>query len=135
MSYTATLNTLAQTLRQLHKALVEAEARNYGPAEGPYQLLQLLAYDPHFAWLHCLSEVMVDIDELGDAQEPVTDAQARATREVIELLVGPRAPARPAFRERYIVLMQQSPEVVMAHAELRNVLATLPRSAPTDHPE
>src|SRR5213082_4072996 len=58
----------ASALREVHRALVEATRASYerdvGPAGGPGQMLKLLTEDPYFAWLHPMSELIVDLDSL-----------------------------------------------------------------------
>lgn len=126
-----TLDELSSALRRLHKALLEAEAENFGPISDPFQLLNLVTHHEHFAWLHSLSELMVDLDELRESDEPIDVTQAGALRVIIEDLVGPRAPSPPRFRARYLTLLQQSPAIAMAHGDLRRVLDKLPD---TDEP-
>ncbi|HET7306463.1 MAG TPA: hypothetical protein VFK24_01425 [Gammaproteobacteria bacterium] len=124
--YKSVLNDLSVVLRHLHKALLDKEAENFGPVSGPYQLLNLVANHEHFAWLRHLSELMVDIDERRDEEEPVDADRAAAFRLAIESLVGPHEVSAPRFRERYTVLLQQSPAAAMAHGDLRRVLDALP---------
>lgn len=126
--YKPALNDLSAILRRLHKALLDKEAENFGPVSGPYQLLNLVANHEHFAWLRHLSELMVDIDERRDAEEPVDAEQAAAVRLAIEGLVGPREASAADFRERYATLLQQSPTAAMAHGDLRRLLSALPES-------
>ncbi len=120
------LADLAGVLRRLHRALIEAEAERFGPISGPFQFLNLVTNHPHFAWLHGLSELMVELDELLDSSEAIDRAQATAYRVTIEGLVGPRAPTQPDFRKHYLALLQQSPAAAMAHGDLRRVLEKLP---------
>jgi hypothetical protein len=129
MNLEKSLNDLSSVLHCLHKALIEIEAENFGPINGPFQLLNLVIHHSHFAWLHSLSALMVDLDELREDVESVDPAQAAMLRSTIEHLVGPRTPSPPQFRERYIALLQQSPKVTIAHAELRRVLDWFPNMA------
>jgi hypothetical protein len=129
MNLEESLNDLSSVLRRLHKALLEAEAENFGPISGPFQLLNLVTYHQHFAWLHSLSELMVDLDELREDIKPVDADQAAVLRTTIERLVGPRAPSQPQFRERYVTLLQQSSMAAMVHGDLRRVLDKFPESS------
>lgn len=124
--YKPLLAELAAILRRLHKALLDAEAKNFGPVSSSYQLLNLVANHEHFAWLRHLSELMVDIDERRAAGEPVDAEQASAFRLALESLIGPREAPAPQFRERYTTLLQQSPAAAMAHGDLRRLLEQLP---------
>jgi hypothetical protein len=120
------LDQLSSVLRQLHKALMHAEAQWFGPISGPYQLLTLVVQHPHFAWLHALSELMVELEELAASEGPITAHEVAPYKAAIEELVGPRKASRPDFRSRYLGLIQSSPDVAMAHGALRRVLARLP---------
>lgn len=115
---------LAAVLRRLHKALLDAEAERFGPIAGPFELLGLALNHEQFAWLRSLSELMVELDEVRDADAPY-EARLAAFRVAVEELVGPRPPGRPQFRERYAEMLQR-PEVAMAHGDLRRVLEKLP---------
>jgi hypothetical protein len=130
----ALMNDISGELRRLHKALIEFEAEDFGLPGDPFQLLNLVVNHPHFAWLHALSELMVEMDASIDSDEIIDLNTAAAFKVMIETLIGPRAPSNPLFRERYMVLLQQSPAVVMAHGELRRVLDKIPsRSSDETH--
>ena len=66
----------------MHKALLEDARIRYereqGRIEGSGALLRLVLNDPWFAWLHPLSGLVVQIDELLAADEP-TAARWRHT--------------------------------------------------------
>jgi hypothetical protein len=130
----ALMNDISGELRRLHKALIEFEAEDFGLPGDPFQLLNLVVNHPHFAWLHALSELMVEIDASIDSDEIIDLNTAAAFKVMIETLIGPRAPSNPLVRERYMALLQQSPAVVMAHGELRRVLDKIPsRSSDETH--
>ena len=117
------LRTLNRGLLQLHSVLLERERRVYESRRGPvapYELLHLLINDQEFAWLRSLSGLMARIDEVVDAGEPVTaDDASAAFREAHRLLKsGESGP----FQDRYRDALQESPDVVMAHARVSAVL-------------
>jgi hypothetical protein len=122
------LDQLSHALRPLHKALidlVQAEyERGHGPVGGPLKLYQLVTSDPFFAWLHPMSALMAEIDELVDQKEPIARDAAEAIRAALENLVsdGGRAPRAESFVARYLAVLQSSPEVVMLHARVRRLL-------------
>ncbi len=107
-------------LLQLHKILLEYQRhvweRTGGPIENSYQLLNLVLHDPYFAWLHQLSELVVQMDEWQDAEEATEDAAA-ALLEQARTLVAP-AETGDEFHQKYFEAMQQSPDVVLAHSEV-----------------
>jgi hypothetical protein len=127
----ARLDELSHTLRPLHKLLVDVVQAEYeranGPIGGPVRLFQLLTGDEFFLWLHPMSALMAEIDELSDAKEPVEPEAVKALRTTLEALVGDggRVPAPGTFVARYLDILQSDPRVVMAHARMRRVLDRL----------
>ena len=86
----------------------------------PHALLQLLLHDEQFAWLRSLSRLMADIDGLVDSDEPVAaDAADVFFRQTDWLL---KSGDSGAFHAKYVHALQDSPEVVMAHAEISKLL-------------
>ena len=128
-------NDLARALRELHRALMERARRDYesehGAALNPGQLLKLLTTDAQFAWLRGLSELMVDIDIVRDAEQAVMDELASAVRGAIEHLLS--APEESSeFAKRYWPYVQDDPYVAMTHAEVKRVLSPWPRPRESD---
>jgi hypothetical protein len=119
------LVSVRQTLLPLHKTLLEFERlayeREQGKISNSYAFLQLVMSDPWFAWLRQLSELIVEMDELLASREPVNESTALALIEQSRLLLTPNE-SGPEFQRKYFVAMQQSPEVVLAHAEFARVL-------------
>jgi hypothetical protein len=125
------LDGVTHALRPLHKALVDLVAADYekrhGRIGGPVRLFQLLTTDPFFAWLHPMSALMAEIDELYDQKEPIEPPSIAAVRTTLESLIGNRGqePSPDSFVSRYLEILQNHPEVVMAHARLRGALDRL----------
>lgn len=119
------LNELRLKLLRLHKLLLEMERSTYEQRQGKVskgQLLQLLIGHEQFAWLHQLSEIVVQIDELLDADEPAT-AEAIATFLVdVRTLLTPNAEGN-AFAMKYDAAFQSNPDVILAHADIVTLLA------------
>ena len=104
-----------------HKALVDAERERYermhGRVDNPHQMLHLVIQDPWFAWLRPISAVIVQADERLADDAPLQMAEARDLGgEVRRLLAGEGAAA--SFRDTYHRLLQESPDVVLAHGRL-----------------
>jgi hypothetical protein len=122
------LDQLSHSLRPLHKSLldvVQAEyERGHGPVGGPLKLYQLVTSDPFFAWLHPMSALMAEIDELVDQEEPIGLEAAAAIRAALENLVGDRgqSPVAGSFVARYLAVLQSEPKVVLLHAQMRKRL-------------
>src|SRR5579864_8007725 len=74
------LTDLRNGLLHLHKCLLDSESATYdhdvARITSKGQLLSLVLHDPYFAWLHELSELVVQIDELLEAEEPPTVSDA-----------------------------------------------------------
>ncbi|HKP45059.1 MAG TPA: hypothetical protein VJT50_00540 [Pyrinomonadaceae bacterium] len=119
------MTEVRQALLRLHKSLLDFERdgyeRQHGRINNSYEFLNLVMNDPWFAWLRRLSELIVQIDEALDAREPVTEVTASALIEEARLLLVPNE-AGSEFQQKYFTSVQQSPEVVMAHAEFAKVL-------------
>ena len=124
---------VASALREVHRALVEATRASYerdvGPAGGPGQMLKLLTEDPYFAWLHPMSELIVDLDSLL-TQELLPSGTVAAVRMEIDRLT--QAGDSP-FWSRYGPTLQAEPGVVMAHGRLRRALNALPETRESLH--
>ncbi len=121
-----TLTEVRHGLLGLHKALIIAEQltfeRIYGRIDSTSQLLQLVMNDPWFTWLHPLSNMVVRIDEMVDSDEEL------AVEDVAILLTEVRALIRPSevgdgFGRSYYEALQRAPDVVMAHCEMKKLLA------------
>ncbi len=119
----AALDAVAAALRPLHKALVDvttvAWERTHGRGPGPAALFQLLIREPFFAWLRPMSGLMADLDALLDEEGPI---EGNGVRLRIEALI---TEGEHHFAVRYLEILQNEPDVVMAHAALRRALAKL----------
>jgi hypothetical protein len=118
-------------LLDLHRTLLDAVRLEYereNGRAGNAEMLQLVAYDPAFAWLRPVSELIVGLDLL-QAMPDVTERDAAAVRAEIESLLS-RGEA--GFGERYFSALQASPDLVLAHAALQRATAALPASRPQD---
>lgn len=116
---------LRRGLLGLHKALIIAEQLTYerinGRVASTGQLLQLVLNDPWFTWLHPLSQLVIRVDELLDADSDLTSA------EVDELVLEVRRLIRPSeegdgFERSYYEALQRAPDVIFAHVEVKKLL-------------
>lgn len=116
----AKLDVARDGLLSVHKALLDQEhiryEREVGPVGTPGRLLQLVISDPWFAWLHPLTELVVQIDELMAAKEPAPEGTGEALLAQAKRLLNPSAEG-DSFQQRYYLAMQASPDVVLAHGE------------------
>src|SRR2546422_8551212 len=87
------LEEIRQALLTLHKALVDSERITYeqtvGAIKSPNHFLQLLTRDPWFAWLQPLSQLIVSMDEILDAKEPLSAAVVEAQVKEASRLLAP----------------------------------------------
>src|SRR5438270_13692928 len=114
------LDEVTHALRPLHKTLVDLvraayEKRQGHPVGGPVQLFQLLTQDPFFLWLHPLSALMAEVDELYDQKEPIDPETVKALRLSLEALVGDRGQVPPPDSSvaRSLAILQDSPDVFL----------------------
>jgi hypothetical protein len=118
------LREVRSALLRLHKTLLDFERESYERAHGrinnSYEFLNLVMHNPWFAWLRHLSELIVQIDELLDAQDANESASA-ALIEQSRLLLTP-SEAGDEFQRKYFASVQQSPEVVLAHGDFAKLL-------------
>ena len=122
------LKQLRQGLLRLHKTLLDLERRGYERARGrignSYEFLQLVLKDPWFDWLHRLSELIVQIDETLDTRDsdtPTTEDDAKALMARAKGLLAP-SETGSEFQKNYFLALQQSPDVVLLHAEMMRLL-------------
>jgi hypothetical protein len=118
------LNDARLGLLALHKALLEYERiryeRTHGRVESSGAFLQLAIGDPQFAWLRSISEMVVQIDQLLVSDEPGAEVDADKVMGHAKNLL--RADENgDDFQRRYHRALQDSPEVVMVHAQWKRL--------------
>ncbi len=121
-----TLIDVRHGLLGLHKSLIVAEQltfeRIYGRIDSTGQLLQLVMNDPWFTWLHPLSNMVVRIDELLDNEENLNVEEVAAIVIEVQALIRPSEQG-DGFERSYYEALQRAPDVVMAHCEIKKLLA------------
>ncbi|CBN53571.1 MULTISPECIES: hypothetical protein [Kamptonema] len=119
------LSELRIKLLDLHKILLNAERVTYEQVRGTVsrgELLQLAINDARFAWLHQLSQLIVQIEDLIHADEPVTKEAIATLITEVRILLTPDASGND-FAMKYDAALQSNPDVVLAHADVVMVLA------------
>ncbi|HEV2689526.1 MAG TPA: hypothetical protein VGV35_13275 [Bryobacteraceae bacterium] len=130
------LTALRNGLLSLHKTLLDSERASYerdvARIRSANELLQLVLYDPWFAWLHELSELVVLIDEAMDSKDDPPPNAMDADRFLAQAreLLSPNENGA-GFKKRYFEAMQRDPDVVLAHGRMRQTLAGLDSSRQT----
>jgi hypothetical protein len=119
------LTKVRTVMLRIHKTLLdydrEGYEREHGKINNSYEFLQLVMGNDWFAWLRRLSELIVEMDELLAAKEARNESTGVALIQQANLLLTP-SEAGGEFQKKYFAAMQQSPEVVLAHAEFANLL-------------
>jgi len=117
------LRDLSARVVRLHKVLLDRERRMHEERHGPVppaEVFRLALHDEGFAWLRLLSALIARIDETVDGEEPVTLAHGQALfGETYRLL---KSGGSGGFSDKYRAALQESPDVVMAHADVSRVL-------------
>ncbi|MEP7227608.1 MAG: hypothetical protein ABI785_09640 [Gemmatimonadales bacterium] len=113
-------------LLHLHKELLEMERVRFERVFGSVnsgELLDLVINHAQFAWLRLISALVVQIDEMLNADEPPT------VKDHQELLAQARllftSPADEEFKAKYQTALQLEPAVVIAHSEVMSLLRQL----------
>lgn len=120
------LYNLRNKLLRLHQVLLDTERIAYEQVRGRLssgELLQLVIDHEQFAWLHRISKLVVQIDEMLQADEPVS------LDDIQDLIAYARTLLTPSevgngFARRYYNALQREPGVVLAHAEVSRLLAS-----------
>jgi hypothetical protein len=117
------LRDLSARVVRLHKVLLDRERRAHEDHHGPIapaELFRLLLHDEQFAWLRSLSTLIARIDEMVDADEPISKEIEQALfGEAYRLLKSGNS---GGFSDKYRDALQESADVVMAHADVSRVL-------------
>jgi hypothetical protein len=118
------VKAIREHLLRLHSLLL-ADQRNeyeqmYGRVKSSGEMLNLVMSHDWFAWLRALSSLIVRMDELLDSEE-FSDVEAKTLVEYTEALMVP-AEEGAAFRQKYYAAVHRSPDVLIAHGQLKRML-------------
>jgi hypothetical protein len=120
------LSELRIKLLRLHKLLLDTERISYEQVRGRVsrgEMLQLAIDHNQFAWLHQLSKLIMQIDDLLDADQPITSEAISVLLADIRTLLTPDQ-LGDDFALKYDAAFQRNPDVVLAHADVVTVLAS-----------
>lgn len=121
----SSLDNIFKGLLRLHKALLDDERVAYERVHGRIQsngaFLQLTLNDAWFAWLRPLSQVIARLDELSESDNPESRESIPALLASVQTLLIPREEG-DGFTRQYYDVLQRSPDVVLAHADVRTLL-------------
>ncbi|WAL59225.1 hypothetical protein [Thermocoleostomius sinensis] len=114
------LQSLRTALLRLHRVLLDGERLTYEQVRGRVansgELLQLVIHHEQFAWLHPLSELIVQIDETLRTDEPIASEEIESLIDRIRQLI--LSPDPPEFGTKYHLSLQRNPDAVLAHADI-----------------
>lgn len=123
------LADLRSRLTHLHQQLLTTERLAYERVSGQVprqQLLQLALTHDQFAWLRQLSRLIVAIDLQLQSDEPCSDDTVAEVVTAVRTLLTPNQLGND-FAARYDAALQQSPDVVLAHADVVQLLPLPPQ--------
>jgi hypothetical protein len=112
-------------LLTLHKSLIDFEREIYERLHGKLnagQFLNTLLEDENFAWLRKFSMLIVEIDEMFDLKDGVTDEMVVANLLKMRDLVAMSDPDE-YFRSKYKFALQNSPDAAGSQAQLQALLS------------
>ncbi len=118
------LHQIRRALLLLHKAILEMERNAYERVHGRVaasELLQLVMHDPWFGWFRPISEIVVQLDDMLDSDDPVAQEDAEALLREIRSLIQPSEEGEE-FAVKYYQTLQQDPATILAHAEVSRLL-------------
>jgi hypothetical protein len=123
-SVDAPLKEIRQALLRLHKTLLEWERAAYERQHGRQSsnaLLEALLKDPQFAWLRSISQLVVRIDEILEAEIPPGENDLEAVLAHARDLTAPNETGNP-YEQRYFAALQDNPDAVFAHRDVVRLL-------------
>ena len=119
------LRDLSTSLMRLHRLLLDRERGLYEGRHGAIpsgELFSLVLNDEQFAWLRSLSTLIAQIDEVVDADEAIAPETVQSAFREAHRLLKSGDPGE--FRDKYHAALQDSPDIVMAHADVSRVLGS-----------
>ncbi|MFB8788473.1 MAG: hypothetical protein U7123_06395 [Potamolinea sp.] len=120
------LRDLRNKLLQLHRMLLETERITYEQIQGRVsntELLQLAIEHEQFAWLRRISELIVQIDQMLQADEPLSLEDFQNLISGARMLLVPSEEGH-GFAKKYYNALQREPGVVLAHAAVSELLGS-----------
>ena len=120
------LRDLRNKLLYLHRMLLDRERIAYEQVSGRVtngELLRLLIEHEQFAWLHRISSLVVQIDETLSADEPLSPEDFQTLISDTRSLLVP-SELGSGFAGKYYNALQGEPDVVLAHAEVTQLLSS-----------
>jgi hypothetical protein len=119
------LKAIRLVLLDLHKALLDLEREYYekefGEIKTSGEYLQLVIGHPQFDWLHKLSGIIVEMDELLSVRAKQGPEEAVSAVETVrQLLILDEH--GDDYQRRYWAAVQESPNVLIEHVKATRLL-------------
>ena len=112
------------SLLKLHKSLLDHERSIYEGINGPVnagQFLSILLDDPDFSWLRKFSTLIVEIDELFDQKDAVSEEAVEALISKLKDLVS-MEDEDDSFRAKYQAALQRDIDAAAHQGALKDLL-------------
>lgn len=119
------LKSSRDLLLKLHKSMVDLEREMYEGIHGqqsPAQFLNLLLEDEDMAWLRKFSMLIVEIDEMFDLKDKVTDEMVDANLQKVRELVA-MTETDDYFKAKYQFALQRDANAAALHSQLKTFLS------------
>ena len=113
---------------KLHKSMLNLEREMYEGIHGklsPAQFVNLLMEDEDFGWLRKFSMLIVEIDEMFDLKDGVSDELVEANLTKVKELVEMKEPDE-YFRAKYQFALQRDSNSAGLHSQLKTLLSEPP---------
>ncbi|HEY2866229.1 MAG TPA: hypothetical protein VGJ02_03995 [Pyrinomonadaceae bacterium] len=124
MTDTEKLRYARNVLLKLHKSLIDLERATYENVHGALnagQFLNVLLEDENFAWLRKFSMLIVEIDEMFDLKDGISDEMVSSNLKKIRELIS-MSDEDEFFRAKYRNALQADPEIAGTQAQLQGLL-------------
>jgi hypothetical protein len=124
MTNAETLRYARNLLLSLHKALVDRERASYEAVNGQQnagQFLNLLLENPDFAWLRKFSMLIVEIDEMFDLKDGISDEMVLANLQKVRELISLND-IDESFRAKYQEALQNDVDAAGLQAQLQGLV-------------
>jgi hypothetical protein len=119
------IEQLSEALQELHRLLLEIARAEYDRGRAaptpPGRFLQALVEDPALQWLRPMSRHIVELDMLAEDDERLGELDATRLAADAEALFA----VESELGRRYPALLQEHPDVIVAHGRVRAALTRL----------
>jgi hypothetical protein len=122
------LKNARNIMLKLHKSMLDLEREMYEGINGkvtPTQYLNLLMEDEDFAWLRKFSMLIVEIDEMFDLKDGLTDEYVMANLVKVKELVEMKEEDE-YFRAKYQFALQRDSNSAALHSQLKVLMSEPP---------